>query len=380
MTPWPLFLPPLVALTAAAALLATFPRLSPRRLAAILAVLAAVAILALSPGALIEAVTYSPFDDGGTYLAQARFMLEHRTLMAGRPTFETQPGYPYALLPLVALPGFPNRLYLLVLAVVLVIGVAASVQALRSTDHEPSRPLRILATVFPLLAVPAFIKNLYLGLPEWLVFALLVVGLLLWRRGWVVLCATGLAAVAVLRQNLVIAAFLLQAVLCLDAWRRGRRGAAVLAGGVWVVLVVTPAVHNFYYGGTFAFLAHGRTRTVVTDWSARPLAMLGETALKYAGYSPTISPLGLLLSLPSVSLGTVLLALAAWRTAKAAPGRGLLFLALVASAVVPAALLGIAYYPRFELVNLSVAWAGYQLVRDASLPPRLELHGRARAR
>lgn len=368
-TPWPLFVPPIMVLGAASVLMGAFPSLPPSHLAAILSAVGAALLLVIPHNTLGAAVTYSPFDDGAAYLVQAQFMLEHRTLMAGQPMFETQPGYPYALLPLLALPGFPNRLHQLVLAMALVIGVASGTQALRPGAEEESPAFRRLLVAFPLLALPYFVKNLYLNLSEWLVFLLLIAGLVLWRRGWVIACALCLAAIAVLRQNLLIASLLLQATVAIDAWRCGRRNAASIGSGLWLLIVMAPAVHNFYYGGTFSLLARGRTLTLINDWTWRPLARLGETALKYAGYSSTTSIKGLLFSIPSVPAGTALLAMATQRMRKQGWTRATLFIAIVASVVVPTALLGLAYYPRFELVNLLVAWAGYAFVRSAVLPP-----------
>jgi hypothetical protein len=368
LTPWPLFVPPFLVLGAAAVLMGAFPSLSPQRLTAILTVGAAALLLVIPHRILSAAATYSPFDDGAAYLVQAQFMSEHRTLMAGQPMFETQPGYPYALLPLLALPGFPNRLHQLVLAMVLVIGIAAGTQALRPGPGSESHAFRRLLVAFPLLTLPYFIKNLYLNLSEWLVFLLLVAGLVLWRRGWIVVCAVCLAAIAVLRQNLLLASLLLLATVAVDAWHRGRRDAALVGSVLWLFIVMTPALHNFYYGGTFSLLARGRTLTVISDWTWRPMARLGETALKYVGYSSTTSVQGLLFAIPSVPAGTVLLALAARRMVGQSWMRGALFIAIVGSVIVPTALMGLAYYPRFELVNLAVAWAGYVFVRSATLP------------
>ncbi len=369
LTPWPLFVPPLLVLGAAAVLMGTCPSLPPQRLAALLTVVAVALLLVVPHRILSTAATYSPFDDGAAYLVQAQFMWEHRTLMAGQPMFETQPGYPYALLPLLALPGFPNRLHQLVLAMVLVIGIAAGTQALRPGPGSESPAFRRLLVAFPLLALPYFIKNLYLNLSEWLVFLLLVAGLVLWRRGWIVVCAMCLAAIAVLRQNLLVASLLLLATVAIDAWRRGRRDTALVGSVLWLLIVMTPAFHNFYYGGTFSLLARGRTLTIISDWTWRPLARLGETALKYVGYSSTTSIQGLLFAIPSVPAGTALFALAARRMVRLSWARGALFLTIVASVIVPTALLGLAYYPRFELVNLAVAWTGYIFVRSAALPP-----------
>ena len=324
----------------------------------------------------LQAIPYAPLffqifrptgeDDFSRYFMYAKNMVETNTLWGGDKLsfkdagyhYVTQPGYRYFVYLELLLFGSLYRFVQFVNIGFYLLTVYFFQKVI--IDKIKERKLRLCLLLLIFLFSPYVIKNLLMGLPEWLTVVLLM---------WVGYCYLALnrreAAVFVLglvpffRQNLLIA------VLILFVWMLAHSKRKLTMAAFFFLPLLLPLYHNLYYAGEFRFFV-----------DVFQLPFLNYTKSKVAGlnyssiFSNVIHYFGLdiqngkvvfsLIAALFLPYATFLFFYLVYRiqTAK----YKLLFLFVSISAIAPIILLGTDYYPRFELVNVVVALISFVLL------------------
>lgn len=300
-------------------------------------------------------------DDFSRYYLYAKNMYEHHTLWGGDKLFfkeagyhfVTQPGYRYVVLielllfkKLYAFTSFFN-------AAVYVITVWFFFRSL--PQFNLSTQIRSYLILLVLLFTPYLIKNLLMGLPEWVAVILLLWSCVFYAKDRDLSAAMILALVPFFRQNLLIAVLLLFTVL----FTRRKMAMSVIA---FIAVLLLPLYHNLYYAGSWRFFVDIFELPFINQNAAAAgsvnFTLLFSNIIHYLGFDFENSTLRF--SLPALLFlpFTIWLFLKSFSVLHARELK-LLLLIIVLSAVLPALLLGSAYFPRFELANTAIFITGF---------------------
>ena len=317
----------------------------------------------------LQQVIPVPYDDYSRYVQYATNMYAHHTLWGGDRLiysnaglhYVTQPGYRYFIyLELLAF-GNLYRVLTFIQSAMYVFAAYCLVKMIVYKVKDLWLRYGMLALV--LLMSPYAIKNSMLGLQEWLTVLLLAMGLysfkILNRPAVAVFL---LALVPFMRQNLLISMALIVTYIIINSKQKIR---LVIC---FFVPLLLPLYHNLYYANSWRFFVDMHRIPFVaykdelgTIPSGIDYKLFLTNLLHYAGFEMeewklTFSFLAFIFIPYAVLLYYFLLkSLSNFQT------KGW-FLLVTMSAVIPSFLLGSAYYPRFEFINVSVAIAGYILL------------------
>lgn len=329
-----------------------FARSSSKKIVITLVILAVFYTVLVPFEVLLHDSTPTSGNDGLTYLRIARYMVDNGTLKLERVPFWMQPGYSYFLAANCLLPGYPKLLYTLLHSYLLVILVIISINSILQNKLESGK------LVFALLAYPIacvssfFIKNCFSGLTEWLVFGLLFFSLYFCIKKAPFKCVLFLSLISFIRQNLLVTTGLLTAIVATEYWSDKKKIAIGLIL-LWLLVFIIPVVHNLYYGGVFDFLAANREVSV-------QLKPIQQILHDYIGYPYLFERFKVeRLCVPFGFLVTLIYFVRLFRNGTI---EWVFYVFLMASCVVPTAVFGWAYYPRFQLVNLAILFVGYYYI------------------
>lgn len=204
---------------------------------------------------------FEPFDylnpsDSHLYKEAAIYMYKDRTFCSYDGNllntklgnhYLYQPGYKYYLTALLFFTkGQINRsiqwvgLYLIVISITIYI--------FRVVSLNWNKTKIALAVIYGLIIVPALIKNMLMGVTEWLSVLLLILFYILWSKQKLEWAYVFLGLSVFVRQNLLPLALLIAA---LDWYSYKRIGPIIILG----LLLSIPWVHNWYYAGEFRYFA-----------------------------------------------------------------------------------------------------------------------------
>lgn len=205
---------------------------------------------------VFETFSYPSHGDSFLYEQAARYMYQNGTLCSYDSQiihtqigdhYLYQPGYKYYLALLMNFTGGEiNRsiqwtgLFLIVLVLAIYIWQIATTQW--------GSIQKILALVFGISIIPALIKNMLMGVTEWLAVLLMFLFFICWQRqrlGWAYLF---LGFVVFVRQNLLPFALL---IVLID-WMEHRKPLPIL---IFAMILSLPLIHNLYYAGVFRYFA-----------------------------------------------------------------------------------------------------------------------------
>lgn len=300
----------------------------------------------------------TPGDDLSRYLLFAENMLENNTLWGGDQLYFNdaglhyviQPGYRYYLYFELLLFGKLSRAVQFFDILVLLVSMYHFTSAVVKGVADKRVRLMILSLL--LLMLPALVKNLLLGLPEWLTGVILM-----WCCYFFVVRKNVLIAVFFLglapffRQNLLVGCVLLALFILVT------NRAKLLTLAVFILPLLLPLYHNVYYAKEWRllvdvfrlpFLTYQEPHAVVTGVNYQ---MILSNLLHYVGLdrmngSFMFSLIGFLFLPFSVFLFFKMTTTFSNRLVR------LFFIVTVLSVALPVVFLGSAYYPRFELMNV----------------------------
>ncbi len=311
-------------------------------------------------------------DDFSRYYGYAKNMADNHTLWGGDNLFfagagnhyVTQPGYRYFIyLELLAFGKLYRFVQFLNIGLYL-LAVYCLQKTIRQAVHDKLvwRMLLILVLLF----TPYAIKNLLMGLPEWFTMALLIFACYCYIvPGHKIAAVFLLGLVPFFRQNLLVAVVLLFISL---VWHIKKKVVLVL---VFLIILLLPVYHNLYYAGKWRFFVDVFELPFiksVDNKSVVNLELVVNNLLHYIGFDITNGHVvfsfiaGLFLPLAVVVYCLMV------RSLQVVSAK-LLFIAVTMSAVIPVVLLGTAYYPRFEFVNVGVFIATYLLLSTCLFYP-----------
>lgn len=306
-------------------------------------------------------------DDFARYYLYAKNMFDNHTLWGGDKLFFKDAGYHY-----VTQPGYRYFIYLELLLFrdlyryVSFINIGLYVLAVYYFNKAvylavESRKYQLCIVVLVLLLSPYIIKNLLMGLPEWLTVTLLMTICYLYvipRNRLLSIFLLGL--VPFLRQNLLIAA------ICLFGWilLNNRKKAVMVI--LFMLPLLLPVYHNLYYAKEWRFfvdvfqlpfLTYDNTQST----SGINYSLILSNVIHYTGFDYDtgrliFSPLAaVFLPFATVMFFQFILVLPTLK-------EKIFFILTTMSAVAPIILFGNAYYPRFEVVNVAVMIATFVLI------------------
>jgi hypothetical protein len=300
-------------------------------------------------------------DDFYRYHLYARNMFENSTLWGGDKLFFKEAGYHY-----VTQPGYRYFVYLELLLFrdlyrfVSFVNIGLYILTVYFFQKSilqtvKSNRLKVTLLVLIVLFTPYMIKNLLMGLPEWLTVILLMLACYFYlvpQNGLIAAFLLGL--VPFFRQNLLIAVLLIFVCMLIHSRRKLRMIT------LFILPLLLPLYHNLYYAGEWRFFVDVFHLPFLTysESSEEPtglkFSLIIANIIHYFGFdieNGKVFPSYIaVLFLP---FATVLY----FYFIKFLPEVKLkLFFVLVTmSAIVPAILLGSAYYPRFEFINVAVS-------------------------
>jgi hypothetical protein len=329
-----------------------------------------------------QIVTPQPFDDFSRYYLFAKNMLDNGTLYGSdRLYFKNVPGKHYIIQPgyryFVLLELFLfKHLYRFIYFINIGLYLLSVFHFQKVVCHVIQRKkLQLALLLLLLLFSPYAIKNLLMGIPEWL-----TVILLFWTCYFYIihrneyLAALCLGLVPFFRQNLFITIVLLFLVLLF--YNRYKLRTALL----FFTILLLPLYHNLYYGGQWRFfvevfsLPFLSTKDGVSVINTR---FIIKNIIHYFGFSlgykkVIFSPIGALFLPYATVLFFILLTNITSIKSK------LVYILCTASAVVPIIFLGTDYYPRFEFINVVIMITTFLLLqflnkKHSILPMRHQL-------
>lgn len=341
-------------------------------------VLTAKVLLKTSVLFCLQAIPYAPLfsqifqptgsDDFSRYYLYAKNMFDNNTLWGGDKLFfkdagyhyVTQPGYRYFVYLELLMLGNLYRIVSFINIGFYVVTVYFFQKAIAGKIKE--KKIKICLLLLVLLFSPYVIKNMLMGLPEWLTVVLLMWGsccYLTFDRKIVAVFLLGL--VPFFRQNLIIA------VLLLFLWILIHNKRKMSMTIFFLLPLLLPLYHNLYYAGDWRFfvdvfqlpfLNYSGSSKQVTGLN---YSLIFNNILHYFGFDIENGKVNFsFIAALFLPYATVLYC---WfiqliPTAKYKA----LFLVISMSAIAPIILLGSAYYPRFELVNVAVAAVSFLLL------------------
>lgn len=320
---------------------------------------------------IISSLPYIPYflqvvepdvnDDLGRSLLYAKNMYFENTLWGGDELcfnnsgkhYVTQPGYRYFVL-LQILPHGELYRYVFILNIglfVLSVGLLFLVLQKLSLKTKLYRSIIILV----LLLTPAMIKNILLGLPEWIACVLLIFfAYFLILRNRDLPAVFFLALIPFFRQNLLISVCILLFIVLARSQNK------FLVAVVFIITLFIPIYHNLYYAETFRFFVDifhlpflNNEDLASNNGTLFNYQLILQNVFHYAGFELengkySISWIAFFF-LPFASYMFVVFI----KTFKNITHK-FMFIAISFAAIIPALLFANAYYPRFELMNTMV--------------------------
>jgi hypothetical protein len=306
------------------------------------------------------------------YVFYARKMLEHETLWGSDQLFfsdagkhlVTQPGYRYFLLVELLLFGkFIRAIQFLEILLYLISVYFFTLAIHKSIKKGPTKKIILLVI---LLITPAAIKNLLLGLSEWLVLIFMM-----WACYFHLVTQNHIISIFILglipfiRQNLLFGTVLVYAPLLNQSTKKW------LTLIAFIVPLGLPLYHNLYYAGEWRyfvdvaripFLTYNENEVAVNGIN---YSLIASNLLHYIGFDiindqVTFSIIGFIFLPLSVYLFFLLV------KAIRVPKLKILFILSTLSTSIPTLLLGSAYYPRFELVNVMFMLTTFLLISNSA--------------
>lgn len=311
-------------------------------------------------------------DDFSRYYLYAKNMVENHTLWGGDKLlvkdagyhYVTQPGYRYFIYLELLLFGNLYRFVQFVNISIYVLTVFFFQKMINEAINEKRRKVYLLLLV--LLFSPYAIKNLLMGLPEWLTVILLI---------WVCYCYISLnkkvgavfllGLVPFFRQNLLIA------TLILFVWMliKTKRKASMVI--LFLVPLFLPLYHNLYYAGNWRFFV---------DVYQLPFLSYKESSQEANGlnyslvFNNIIHYFGFDLENGRVVFSLIAALFLPYATVLyfyfiksiLTKRYKLLFFLISMSAIGPIILFGNAYYPRFEFVNVAISLITFILFNESA--------------
>ncbi len=304
-------------------------------------------------------------DDFSRYYLYAKNMVDSRTLWGGDKLFfaeagyhyVTQPGYRYLVYLELLLFGNLSRLVQFFNIGLYITAVFCFQKTIKAKLENKQMTHMMLLLV--LLSTPYAVKNLLMGLPEWFTVLLLQFTCyfyLMARQSKVAVLLLGL--VPFFRQNLLIAVLLLWLVLL---WRNRERKALFF---IFLAVLLLPLYHNLYYAGQWRFFVDVFELPFLKENGNNAVlnfALILNNLLHYIGMDVNDGKIGLSF-VAALFLPYSLLVYFFMVMAIARKGMQSLFIAITISVAVPVILLGTAYYPRFEFVNVYTIMAAFLLL------------------
>ena len=300
-----------------------------------------------------------PQNDGYKYSLFARHIVENRTFWGGDalafPTEEKvyimQPGYRYFIATWLLFFKAENRAFQFFCMFLYFCAALAFLIKLQRIDVGSFTKRGIY--FFILLSSPFVVKLILMGLTEWLVVAMLMLLIVSSLNARPVLTILLLALLPFFRQNLLIFCILFFSWLIVNYRNRFRK---VL---YFLTLILLPVYHNLYYAGKLQFFASYSDISWFSVFGfegslvVRILKTFFYHILLYAGVDwLSLNLWANALALLFIPLGTFVYV----RSIITLPGSTKMgYLIITLSAILPTLLLGWAYYPRFEWVNLMAA-------------------------
>ena len=309
-----------------------------------------------------------PQNDGYKYSLFARHIVENKTCWGGDalafPTQEKgyimQPGYRYFIATWLLFFKVENRGFQFFCMLLYYCAALAFLTKLQKIDVDDLAKRGIY--FFILLSSPFVVKLILMGLTEWLVVAmlmLLIVSSLIARP---VLSILLLALLPFFRQNLLIFCLLFFSWLITNYSNRFRNAI------IFFILILLPVYHNLYYAGRLQFFSSYNEISwfSVFGFEGSLVVRIVKTFFYhialYAGIdwlSPNLWANAL--AFLFIPLGTFVYV----RSIITLPGNKKIgYFIITLSAILPTLLLGWAYYPRFEWVNLMAALLLLPLIQE----------------
>lgn len=319
-------------------------------------------ILLLIPlsGNLLSTYVYYPQDDGFRYRQVATNIAVQHTLWGSddliygthNKTYMIQPGYRYYLASWIFLFGKENRLFQFFNMFIYLGAVVLLLKKMAAVLLGPV--FRKGFMLFILLSSPFVVKQIMMGLTEWLAVTLFILIVCCYLSRWMVMAVILLALLPFLRQNLLFVSIFV--FLWMMIKEKRNQGFIFL----YCSVLLLPVYHNLYFAGKWKFFStYNDTATfLVLDFEGKYFVRVVKTILfhlsLYGGINWQLHNfVANALSILFIPLGTFLLVYAAFRLKAEAR---LWLLLITFSAIVPTLILGgTAYYPRFEWVNICIA-------------------------
>jgi hypothetical protein len=332
----------------------------------------------------LQAIPYAPLflqifyptgqDDFSRYYLYAKNMVKTNTLWGGDKLFFKDAGYHY-----VTQPGYRYFVYLELLSFgnlyrfVQFINIGFYLLTVYFFQRGiigkiQEKKLKLCLLLLVLSFSPYLIKNLLMGLPEWV-----TVILLMWASYCYLALNRRVAAVFLLglvpffRQNLLIAVLLLFVWMLINSKRKSNMIA------LFVLPLLLPIYHNLYYADEWRFFVDVFQLPFFNydennqDVIGLNYSLIFSNIIHYFGFDiengKVVFSLIAALFLPYATV-LYFYFIRLIPTAK----YKFLFLLISMSAIAPIILFGNAYYPRFELVNVAVALVSFLLLYDYLSP------------
>jgi hypothetical protein len=311
----------------------------------------------------------TPANDFSRYYLYAKNMLDNNTLWggdqlfyqnAGGMSYITQPGYRYFIFfELLVFRGL-YRIVAFLNIVLFIVSVYSFVKVIHGLGMGSK--LKSAMMVLLLLLTPFAVKNLLMGMPEWLTAVLLMGATYFYVvRKNEVLSVLLLGLVPFFRQNLLITTLLLFFWLLIQSKQK------LKISIVFLIVLLLPVYHNLYYAGEWRFfvrLFDYPFYTVDRKISGYNINLIVNNIVHYLGIEilngkPEISPIAIFFLPFSAILFFVMFNYLQRRVEK------IYYFLTTMSAVGPAILMANAYYPRFEFMNVIVMIAAFSVASNS---------------
>ncbi len=316
---------------------------------------------------LLDTYEHYSRDDGFRYRIMANNIAQNKTLWGSddlvyntsRKVYLFQPGYRYWLAIWIGIFGEEKRLFQFVNMLLYFSSIAMLLSCIQTKLKKGFIEKGVL--LFFALSSPFVVKNILMGLTEWLTITLLILFCWAYLKNKKILAICLLALVPFIRQNLLIASLLIFFWI-LTQWPNWWKYAVC-----YLLLFLLPVYHNLYYAGEWKFLStyYSKEGWLVLESGGSLFSQIIKTflykLLSYTGIGwSTKNFWANAVSVLCIPFGTYLY----FRCFQQLKGKSrLLFLAVTLSAILPTLILGgNAYYPRFEWTNLMIAFLFYGLL------------------
>ncbi|HEY5772597.1 MAG TPA: hypothetical protein VIS75_08210 [Chitinophagaceae bacterium] len=321
---------------------------------------------------LLETYEHYSRDDGFRYRIMANNIAQNNTLWGSddlvyntsRKVYLFQPGDRYYLAVWIGIFGEEKRLFQFFNMLLYFSSIAMLLSCIQTKLKKGFIEKGVL--LFFVLSSPFVVKNILMGLTEWLTITLFMLFCCAYLKNKKFLAVCLLALVPFVRQNLLIASLLIFFWL-LTQWPGWWKYAVC-----YLLLLMLPVYHNLYYAGEWKFLStyYNKEGYLVLESGDSLFLQIIKTffykILSYTGIGwATKNFWANAVSVLCIPLGTYLYI----RCIQQLKGKNRqFFLALTLSAILPTLILGgNAYYPRFEWTNLMIAFLFYGLLVSKKL-------------